>query len=86
MDSNGGTARPSKKLENKRHGLLYDLFRRLIVEKPLGAFGLLIVIILLLTGIFANFIAPFGMNEMHLSAFFSSSFLYILVGNRSNGT
>jgi len=38
MDSNGGTARPSKKLENKRHGLLYDLFRRLIVEKTTRRF------------------------------------------------
>jgi peptide/nickel transport system permease protein len=69
MAANSGTAGPSKQVENKRHGFWYDLLRRLIVEKPLGTFGLLIVIILLLTGIFANFIAPFGMNEMHLIDF-----------------
>jgi peptide/nickel transport system permease protein len=69
MDTNNGTTGPNTKVEKKRRPFLYDLFRRLIVEKPLGAFGLFIVIILFLTGIFANFIAPFGMNEMHLAAF-----------------
>ena len=69
MATNIGTTGLNSQVENKHHGFLYDLFRRLIVEKPLGVFGLVIVIILLLAGIFANFIAPFGMNEMHLIAF-----------------
>ena len=86
MAASIGTAEPSKQVEYKRHGFWYDLFRRLIVEKPLGTFGLLVVIILLLTGIFANFIAPFGMNQMHLIDFLQHSILYVLVGNRSNGT
>ena len=66
MTTNAGTAVPSKK-EKKHHGFWFDLFRRLIREKPLGTFGLVIVIILFLTGIFANFLAPYGMNDVHLS-------------------
>jgi peptide/nickel transport system permease protein len=34
-------------------------------EKPLGTVGAIITLILLLTGIFANFLAPYGMNEVH---------------------
>jgi peptide/nickel transport system permease protein len=45
-----------------RSGLV-SFVTRLIKEKPLGAFGLVITLILLLTGIFADFIAPYGMNE-----------------------
>ncbi len=40
-----------------------SFLRRLLKEKPLGTFGLIITLILLLTGIFADLIAPFGMNE-----------------------
>ncbi|MDP2816078.1 MAG: ABC transporter permease [Rectinemataceae bacterium] len=38
---------------------------RLIREKPLGTAGAVITILLLLTGIFANFLAPYGMNAQH---------------------
>jgi peptide/nickel transport system permease protein len=65
MATNTGAAVPSKQ-EKKHHGFWFDLFRRLIREKPLGTFGLAIVIILFLTGIFANFLAPYGMNDVHL--------------------
>ncbi|MBW2623055.1 MAG: ABC transporter permease, partial [Deltaproteobacteria bacterium] len=37
---------------------------RLFREKPLGAVGGVIFMILLITGIFANFLAPFGENEI----------------------
>ena len=66
MTTNTGTAVPSKQVEQKHHGFWFDLFRRLIREKPLGTFGLVIVIILFIVGIFANFLAPYGMNEIHL--------------------
>jgi len=55
-----------KKPEQKRHSFLVDLLIRLVKQKPLGLFGLVVIIVLLLTGIFANFIAPFKMNEIHL--------------------
>ena len=66
MTTNTGTVVPSKQVEKKQHGFWLDLLRRLICEKPLGTFGLVIVIILLLTGIFASFLAPFGMSQIHL--------------------
>jgi len=49
--------------ERKRHSFLAEFFIRLVKEKPLGTVGGVITLLLLLTGIFANFIAPYGMNE-----------------------
>jgi peptide/nickel transport system permease protein len=51
----------------KQHSFLYDLFYRLIKEKPLGTVGAIIVIVLLLVGIFANLIAPYGYNESFIA-------------------
>jgi len=50
----------------KKRPLLLDLLVRLVREKPLGTVGAIIVLLLLLTGIFANFLAPYGENEMTL--------------------
>ncbi|MBA7599421.1 Oligopeptide transport system permease protein OppC [subsurface metagenome] len=49
--------------ERKKHSFFVDFFIRLVKEKPLGTVGLVITLILLFIGIFADFIAPFGMNE-----------------------
>ncbi len=49
--------------ETKRHSFLVGFLIRLVKEKPLGTVGGVITLLLLLTGIFANFIAPYGMNE-----------------------
>ncbi len=49
--------------ETKRHSFLVGFFIRLVKEKPLGMVGGIITLLLLLTGIFADFIAPYGMNE-----------------------
>ena len=38
---------------------------RLFREKPLGAFGAVMCLLFLLTGVFADLIAPFGYNEMN---------------------
>ena len=48
----------------KRHSLFTNLIIRMVKEKPLGTIGLVITVLLLLAGIFANFLAPHGMNEM----------------------
>jgi peptide/nickel transport system permease protein len=48
--------------EKKRH-FVTDLFVRLVKEKPLGTVGAVIVLILLLVGIFAHWLAPFGYND-----------------------
>jgi len=55
--------------ERKRHSGLVNFFIRLVREKPLGTVGGVITLLLLLTGIFADFLAPYGMNEIHRGAF-----------------
>ena len=57
---------PSKAKEPERRGLMADFFIRLVKEKPLGTVGGIIVLILLLVGIFADLLAPYGMNEIHM--------------------
>ena len=52
-------------IEDKRRSWLTGLLVRLVKEKPLGAVGLVITLLLLFTGIFADYLAPYGMNEMH---------------------
>lgn len=48
----------------KRKGFISDLCYRLWKEKPLGMVGAIITLVFLLTGIFADFLAPFGYNEI----------------------
>ena len=50
--------------EKKRSGAM-DFAVRLIREKPMGLIGGIITILLLLTGIFAPLLAPFGPNVIH---------------------
>lgn len=52
--------------EPKRRPFLVDLFVRLWKEKPLGTIGLAIVLIMLLTGIFADWLAPYPMSKIDL--------------------
>ncbi len=53
--------------ERKRHSWLVNFFIRLVREKPLGTVGLVITLLLLFVGIFADFLAPYGMNEQFLT-------------------
>ena len=56
-------------VERKRHSFLVDFVIRLVKEKPLGTVSGVITLLLLLTGIFANFIAPYGVNETWVGDF-----------------
>jgi len=49
----------------KRRGFVADFLIRLFREKPLGAVGGVIFLLLLITGIFADFIAPYDYIEMN---------------------
>ena len=42
-----------------------ELFMRMIKEQPLGTIGAIITLVLLITGIFARWIAPYGMSDPH---------------------
>ena len=66
MTTKNGNAAPVKRDENKRPGFFFDLLKRLVIEKPLGTFGLGIIIIFFAGGIFSKFIMPFGMGQIHL--------------------
>ena len=52
-----------KQTITRRHSPLADFFIRLVKEKPLGTLGGIIVLLMLLTGILADLIAPYGYNE-----------------------
>jgi len=54
------TARVIKKSQ------LFGFVKRMIKEKPLGTAGALITLVLLFTGIFADYLAPYGYNEAHV--------------------
>lgn len=50
--------------ESKSRPLLIDVLVRLVREKPLGTLGGVIVLVLLLTGVLADVLAPCGYNEI----------------------
>ena len=53
-------------VQPKRYHFIIDILRRLLQEKPMGILGGTIVLILLLSGIFADVLAPYNMNEVDL--------------------
>ena len=67
-DSLRDTAPVPAEEERKRRLLMVDLLVRLVKEKPLGTVGGVIVLVMLVVGIFAEFIAPYGVNEINLTA------------------
>jgi len=62
-------ARATPQANRKRHSRPVDFVIRLVTEKPLGTFGAVISLVLLFTGVFADFLAPFGMNEANTGHF-----------------
>lgn len=69
----------------KRRSQLGDFFRRLVREKPLGTVGGIIVLLLLFAGIFADFLAPFEMNEIHLESILAPPSSQYLLGTDQLG-
>jgi peptide/nickel transport system permease protein len=55
--------------EKKRHSAPVGFLLRLVREKPWGTVCGIIALFLLFTGIFANAIAPYGMNETWVGGF-----------------
>ncbi len=56
----------SEDVRKRRHWFV-DLFTRLWKEKPLATLGGIIVLIMFLTGIFADFLAPYEFDKIFLS-------------------
>jgi len=61
------TAEIQSQAEPKRHSGLADFFIRLVKEKPLGTVGGVIVLIMLLIAIFAEWMAPYSYFEIHMA-------------------
>jgi len=55
---------PGTTIKMNRRPFLVDVVIRLFKEKPLGAVGAIIVLLLLCAGIFAHWLAPYGYNEV----------------------
>ncbi len=65
--------------KEKKHSKLVELAVRMLKEKPLGTLGAVITLLLLITAIFANFLAPYGMNDIHaLNALEGPSIKFLL--------
>ena len=58
---------PPAASEPKRRSGLADFFTRLVTEKPLGTVGGIIVLLLMSVGIFADVLAAYPYNEIHLA-------------------
>ena len=67
MAENTQDATPEEEREPKRYPFLIDVLIRLVKEKPLGTVGGVIVLVLLIVGIFADLLAPYGFNEIILA-------------------
>jgi peptide/nickel transport system permease protein len=76
---------PYKTTERKSHSSLVNFLIRLIREKPLGTLGAFITLLMLFTGIFANYLAPYGVNEPHLSNTLEGPSLRFLLGTDNLG-
>ncbi len=52
--------------QRKKRSAFASFFIRLVKEKKLGTVGFAITLLLLFVGIFADVLAPYGMNETHI--------------------
>ena len=59
------TGIPLPVIEPKRRSRLADFFIRLVREKPLGTVSGIIILLLILVAIFADFLAPYPYYEVH---------------------
>jgi len=57
---------PEETVTTKKQSLGREVLRRLFKEKKLGLIGGIITVLLLFTGIFADFIAPYNLNETNM--------------------
>jgi len=62
------TAQQETRIQRLRRNPIADLLFRMVREKPLGTIGAVIILVLLITGIFSDFLAPYGFNEPDLWA------------------
>ena len=69
----------------KRRSATVEIIKRFVKEKPLGTVGAVITLILLLTAIFANLIAPYGMNQSNMGNILSPPSIHFWLGTDNLG-
>ena len=67
MDMEAKATTPQMIVKEKHHSFFIRVLLEIIRQQPLAAIGAVIVLVMLLIGIFANFIAPYEYNEMVLA-------------------
>ena len=78
-------AAPEGRQPAAQRSALVDVVVRLARYKPLGFAGGLVVLVLLFVGIFANFLAPYGFNDMSLAQRLSAPSAAHLLGTDNTG-
>ena len=53
-----------KSTEINKESKLIEGIKRMVIEQPLGTAGAVITMIMVLIAIFANYLAPYGLNQM----------------------
>ena len=76
---------PQTAIEIKRRNPVADFFTRLVKTKPLGTVTGVIVLLFFFAGIFAEFLAPYGFNELHQRDFLKSPSRQFLLGTDNLG-
>ena len=76
---------PVDNAQKKRQSAPVRFLVRLVTEQPLGTVGAAITLILLLTGIFADVLAPYGMNETYVADHLSPPSAELLFGTDDLG-
>ena len=79
------TVPPSVVIGPKRRGRLAEFFIRLVKEKPLGTACGIIILILVFVAIFADVVAPYPYNEIHLVDILKGPSAKYLLGNDQLG-
>ena len=79
------TVPPSVVIGPKRRGRLAEFFIRLVKEKPLGTACGIIIMILVFVAIFADVVAPYPYNEIHLVDILKGPSAKYLLGNDQLG-
>jgi peptide/nickel transport system permease protein len=85
MTTKNSSSVPPKRVETKRPGFFMDLLRRLILEKPLGTFGLGLITVFFAAGIFSRFIMPFAWSQINLLQTFTGPSPHFFLGTDELG-
>lgn len=71
--------------ERKRYPFLVEVVVRLVKEKPVGTVGGVLVLLMFFTGVFADFIAPYGMDEVQMTQRLAPPSPQFILGTDSMG-